>query len=201
MLSKHTEISRYAIKLEDSKQPRYWPIYSLGLMELKLLKTYIETNLPNGFIQLLTSPAGAPILFIGKRNGSLWLYVNYSGLNNLTIKNRYPLPLIGKFLNRLRQAKYFTQLDLTSVYYWLRIKKRNKCKTAFKTRYGHFKYQVMPFKLSIAPASFQDYIDKILVKKLNIFIIVYLDDILIYTKDASQAHVDAVCWVLNKLRK
>ena len=109
--------------------------------------------------------------------------MDYRGLNNLTIKNRYPLPLIGELLDRLAQAKPFTQLDLTSAYHRMRIKKGDEWKTAFQTRYGHFEYQVMPFGLSNAPASFQGYINKILTEKLDIFVIVYLDDILIYTKD------------------
>ena len=117
MLPEHTGINDHAIKLEDSKQPPYKQIYSLGLVELKTLKTYIETNLANGFIQPLKSPAGAPILFVYKPNGSLRLYVDYQDLNNLTIKNRYSLPSISKSLDWLKQAKRFTQLDLTSAYH------------------------------------------------------------------------------------
>ena len=91
-------------------------------MELETLKTYIKTNLVNGFIQPSKSLAGASILFVCKPNSSVWLCVNYRGLNNLTIKNWYPLPLIGEFLNRLGRAKCFTQLDLTSAYHRMRIK-------------------------------------------------------------------------------
>ena len=170
-------------------------------MELETLKTYIETNLATGFIRPLKSPHGAPILFICKPNGSFRLCVNYRGLNNLTIKNWYPLPLIGESLDQLEQAKRFTQLDLTSAYHRIRIKEGNKWKTAFKTRYSHFEYEMMPFRLSNASASFQGYINKILAEKLNVFVIVYQDNILTYTEDAGQAHVDAVQWVLNKLRK
>ena len=103
--------------------------------------------------------------------------------NNLMIKNQYPLSLIGEALDRLGRAKRFTQLDLTNAYHRMRIREGNKWKTAFKTRYGHFKWQVMLFGLSNAPASFQGYINKILAKKLDVFVIVYLDDILIYTED------------------
>ena len=201
VLSEHIGINKHSIKLEDGKQPPYGPIYSLGLVELKTLKTYIETNLANGFIWPSKFPAETPILFVCKPNGSLYLYVNYWGLNNLTIKNWYPLPLIGESLDRLGRAKRFTQLDLTSAYHRMRIKEGDEWKTAFRTRYGHFEYQVMPFGLSNAPASFQGYINKILAKKFDVFVIVYLDEILIYTEDASQAHVNAVQWVLNKLRK
>ena len=101
----HTEINTHAIDLEESKQPPYGPIYSLGPVELETLKTYIETNLANDFIRPSKSPAGAPILFDKKQDGSLRLCVDYRGLNNITIKNRYPLPLVGESLDRLGRAK------------------------------------------------------------------------------------------------
>ena len=116
-LSKHTGINDHAMELVKGQQPPYEPIYSLGPVELETLKAYIETNLANGFIRPSKSPAGAPILFDWKLDGSLRLCVDYQGLNNLTIKNRYPLPLIGESLDRLGRAKRFTQLDLTSAYH------------------------------------------------------------------------------------
>ena len=153
-LPKYTGINDHAIKLVDNQQPPYRPIYRLRPVELKMLKAYIKTNLANGFIRPSKSPAGAPILFDQKSDGSLRLYVNYQGLNNLIIKNLYPLPLIEKSLDRLRRARRFTQLDFTLVYHWMRIHKKNKWKTMFKTQYGHFEYQVMLFGLTNAPASF-----------------------------------------------
>ena len=191
-LPKHTEINDHAIKLVNGQQPPYGPIYSLEPVELKTLKAYIVTNLVNGFIRPSKSPAGAPILFDRKSNGSLHLCINYRGPNNLTIKNRYPLPLIEELLDRLGRARRFTQLDLTSAYHQMRIRKGDEWKTAFRTRYGHFEYQVIPFGLANTPASFQGYINKILTKKLDIFVIVYLDDILIYTEDDGNSHVVAV---------
>ena len=122
ILPEATEMNQHAIELQEGHQPPYGPIYSLGPVELETLKTYIKTNLANGFIWPLKSPAGAPILFVGKPDGSLCLCVDYRGLNNLTIKNRYPLPLIGESLDRLGRAKRFTQLDLTSTYHRMRIK-------------------------------------------------------------------------------
>ena len=200
-LPEHIRINDHAIELVEGQQPPYGPICSLGSVELETLKAYIETNLANGFIRPSKSPAGAPILFDRKSDGSLRLCVDYRGLNNLTIKNRYPLPLIGELLDRLGRAKQFTQLDLTSAYHQMRIRKGDEWKTAFKTRYGHFEYQVMLFGLTNAPASFQGYINKILAEKLDIFVIVYLDDILIYTDDDGDGHVTAVRWVLEQLRK
>ena len=119
-------MNEHAIKLEEDKQPPFGPIYSLGPVELETLKTYIETNLANGFIRPSKSPAGAPILFDRKPDGSLRLCVDYRGLNNLTIKNRYPLPLIGESLDRLGRAKQFTQLDLTNAYHQIRICESNE---------------------------------------------------------------------------
>ena len=107
-LPKHIGINNHAIELVDSQQPPYGPIYSLGPVELKTLKAYIETNLANGFIRPSKSLAGAPILFDRKSDGSLRLCVDYRGLNNLTIKNRYPLPLIGESLDKLGRTKRFT---------------------------------------------------------------------------------------------
>ena len=147
------------------------------------MKTYIKTHLKTGFIWPSKFLAGVLILFDKKSDSSLCLCINYQGLNNLTIKNQYLLPLINKSLDQLGRAKRFTQLDLTSGYHQMRIKESDKKKTAFRTRYGYFKYQVMLFEFFNAPASFQSYISKIQAEKLNVFIIVNLDDIFIYTED------------------
>ena len=126
MFLKHIGINKHAIKLEDGKQLFYRPIYSLGPVELKTLKTYIKNNLANGFIQPSKSPAGAPILFVCKPNSSFWLRVDYQDLNNMTIKNRYLFLLIDKSLDQLGQSKCFTQLNLTRAYYRMRIKEKDK---------------------------------------------------------------------------
>ena len=127
--------------------------------------------------------------------------MDYRDFNNIMIKDQYPLPLIEESLDRLGRARRFTQLDLTNAYHRMRIHECDKWKTAFRTRYGHYKYQVMFFGLSNVPATFQGYVNKILSEKLDIFVIIYLNDILIYTKDPSQLYVEAVRWVLNQLRK
>ena len=139
-LPEHTGINDHAIELVKSQQPPYRLIYSLGPVKLETLKAYIETNLANGFIRPSKSSAGAPILFDRKSNGSLQLCVNYQGLNNLTIKNQYPLPLIGESLDRLGRHKRFTQLDLTNAYLQMRVRKEDEWKTVFKIRYGHYEY-------------------------------------------------------------
>ena len=125
-LPEHSGINDYPINLLDNKQLPYDLIYSLGPVELEMLKTYIKANLASGFIRPSKSPAGAPILFVRKKDGSLRLCVDYRGLNNLTIKNCYPLPLIGESLNCLGRAKHFTQLDLTNAYHRMRIRKGDK---------------------------------------------------------------------------
>ena len=178
-------MNEHAIKIEQGKQPLFGPIYSLGLVELETLKTYIKTNLANGFIRYFKSLMRASILFDRKPDRSFRLCVNYRGLNNIIIKNRYLLPLIGELLDRLDQTRRFTQLDLTNTYHRMRICEVNQWKTAFWTWYGYFEYQVMSFGFSNTLTIFQRYIIKILAEKLDIFVIVYLDDILIYTKDPS----------------
>ena len=125
-LLKHTGINDYAIKLVDGQQPPYRPIYSLEPVELETLKAYIKTNLANKFIRPSESPVGTPILFDRKLDGSLQLCVNYQGLNNFTSKSWYPLLLIGELLDRLRGAKWFTQLNLTSLYYRMSIRKEDE---------------------------------------------------------------------------
>ena len=188
----HNGINHHLIHLLDDKKPLYGPIYSLGLVELEILKTYIEANLASCFIRPFKSPAGAPILFVQKKDGSLRLCVDYREFNNLTIKNCYLLLLISNSLNCLGCAQRFTWLDLTNSYYLMRIWKDDRWKTGFWMQYSHFKYQVMPFGLSSTPASFEGYVNKIPAEILNVFIIVYLDNILIYTKNAGQGHVKVV---------
>ena len=119
-------MNEHAIKLEEDKQPLFGLIYSLGPIDLETLKTYIETNLANGFIQPSKSPARALIFFDWKSDRSFRLCMDYWGLNNITIKNRYLLPLIGKLLDRLNRAKRFIQLNLTNAYHWMRIHEGNK---------------------------------------------------------------------------
>lgn len=190
----------HEIPLAEGTMPPYGPIYSLSELELKALKTYLDENLATGFIKPSSSPAGAPILFVKKKDGSLRLCVDYRGLNAVTVKNRYALPLIPELIDRLSTARIFTKLDLRGAYNLIRIKEGDEWKTAFRTRYGHFEYQVMPFGLANAPASFQALMNDILRPFLDISVIVYLDDILIYSQDTEE-HTLHVQQVLEKLSK
>ena len=136
------------------------------------MKTYIKNNLATKFIRPSKSPVNAYILFDQKSNGFFWLCLKYWDLNNLIIKNRYPLLLIEELLDRLGRARQFTQLDFTSAYHQIRIRKEDKWKTAFKTWWSYFKYQMILFGLMNTSASFHEYINKILAKKLDIFVII-----------------------------
>lgn len=189
-----------SIDLEDNKQPPFGPLYSLSEVELRALSTWLDENLAKGFIRPSTSPAGSPILFVRKKDGSLRLCVDYRGLNNVTIKNRYPLPLVPEALDRLRCAKIFTKLDLRSGYNLVRIKEGDEWKTAFRTRYGHFECLVMPFGLTNAPAAFQHLMNSVFRDLLDTKVLVYIDDILIFTETIDE-HVTVVQEVLNRLIK
>lgn len=190
----------HTIPLVEGSSPPYGPIYSLSAIELKALAEYLDENLRKGFIRPSTSPAGAPILFVKKKDGSLRLCVDYRGLNKITIKNRYPLPLIHELLDRLQGAHIFTRIDLRGAYNLVRIAKGEEWKTAFRTRYGHFEYLVMPFGLTNAPATFQNLMNDILRDFLDVFVIVYLDDILIFSK-TKEDHIGHVSQVLDRLQK
>ena len=170
-------------------------------MELKTLKAYIETNLVNSFIRLSKSPASSLILFDRKSDNSLFLCADYQGFNYLTIKNRYPLPLIKESLNRLGRDRWFIQLDLINTYHQRRICKSDEKNTVFRTRYGYFKYQVMSFGLMNTLTSFHGYISMIFAEKFDMFVIVYLDYIFIYTNDDGNGYVKAIWWVLEQLKK
>ena len=187
------------IPLEEGGMPPWGPIYSLSETELAALREYLDENLKKGFIVPSESPAGAPILFVKKKDGSLRLCVDYRGINKITIKNRYPLPLISELLDRLRTAKVFSKIDLRGAYNLLRIKHGEEWKTAFRTRYGLFEYKVMPFGLTNAPASFQHLMNHNFRDMLDQHVIVYLDDILIFSPDIN-THRQHVQQVLQRLR-
>ena len=188
----------HAIPLEKDSKPVFGPIYNLSETELQVLREYIDEKLRNGFIRPSTSPFGSPVLFVKKPDGSLRLCVDYRALNRITIKNRYPLPLISELLDRFKGAKYFTRLDVREAFNRLRIALGDEYKTAFRTRYGHFEYLVMPFGLCNAPGSFQAYVNDVIREYLDKFAVAYLDDILIYSNTLEE-HILHVRQVLKKL--
>src|SRR5438876_527140 len=188
----------HSIPLEKDSKPVFGPIYNLSETELQVLREYIEEKLRKGFIRPSTSPFGSPVLFVKKPDGSLRLCVDYRALNRITIKNRYPLPLISELLDRFKGAKYFTRLDVREAFNRLRIALGDEYKTAFRTRYGHFEYLVIPFGLCNAPGSFQAYVNDVIREYLDKFAVAYLDDILIYSNTLEE-HILQVRQVLKKL--
>jgi hypothetical protein len=188
----------HKIPLKDGFEPPFGPLYSLSRPELEALKVFLEENLEKGFIRQSSSPAGAPILFVKKGDGSLRLVTDYRGLNEGTIKNIYPLPLVRETLMRLSKATYSTKLDVRGAYNLIRMADGEEWKTAFRMRYGLFESLVMPFGLTNAPADFQRFINDVLSPFLDIFATAYLDNILIYS-DNLEEHREHVRQVLEKL--
>ena len=188
------------IDLVEGESPPFCSIYNLSAPELSALKQFLDDGLRKGFLRHSKSSAGAPIFFVKKKSGELRPVVDYRLLNAITLKNRYPLPLITELLDQLRSAVIFTKLDLRGAYNLVRIRSGDEWKTAFRTRYGLFESLVMNFGLSNAPACFQHFINDIFRDILDVYVVVYLDDILIYSSSLSE-HVGHVREVLSRLMK
>ena len=198
-LPPHRE-SDHAIDLEQGQTAPFKPLYPLDKEKLKALNEYLRKNIDRGWIRASSSSAGAPILFVRKKDGGLRLWVDYRGLNAVTHKVRYLIPHISEAIDRLRTAKYFTKLDIKNSYHNSRIRTGNEWKTAFRTRYGLFEYTVMPFGLTNAPATFQRWINRILSQELDICCIAYLDDVLIYSDTLEQNEKD-VLRIMKRLKE
>ena len=190
----------HAINLEGTGDPPFGPLYNLSGNKLKVLWDYLADNLAKGFIRALTSPSEVPILFVKKKDGTLRLCIDYQGLNHLTRKNCYPLPLINEVLDWLVSVKVYTKLDIQSVYNLIWIKEGDEWKMAFRMCYSHFEYHVMLFGLVNTPAMFQGYINRVLHDCLDVTCLAYLDDILIFSEDEAE-HTEHVCEVLHCLGK
>ncbi|KAK3513204.1 hypothetical protein QTP70_009747 [Hemibagrus guttatus] len=174
-------------------------IYSLTLPEEKAMEEYIKEALAQGYICPSTSPAASSFFFVAKKDGGLRPCIDYRALNKITVKFRYPLPLVPAALERLRGATVFTKLDLRSAYNLIRIRKGDEWKTAFVTPTGHYEYRVMPYGLANAPSVFQDFMHEVLRDFLHKFVVVYIDDILIYSRSMAD-HQRHVAEVLHRLR-
>ena len=191
----------HAIDLKPGEQPPWGPIYPLSQKELDQLREWLEDMLKSGKITPSKSPGGAPILFVPKPHGrGLRLVVDYRGLNKATVLNRYPLPLMSELRDRIVGAKIFTLIDLKSGYNLVRIKEGDEWKTAFRTRYGHYEFLVMPFGLANAPATFQNMMNDIFRDLLDHGVLVYIDDILIYS-ETEEEHERLVLEVLKRLKE
>ncbi|KAJ9566947.1 hypothetical protein OSB04_002913 [Centaurea solstitialis] len=160
--------------------------YRLAPSEMQELSNQLQELLDKGFIRPSSSPWGAPVLFVKKKDGSFRMCIDYRELNKLTIKNRYPLPRIDDLFDQLQGAAYFSKIDLRSGYHQMRVREEDIAKTAFRTRYGHYEFLVMPFGLTNAPAVFMDLMNRVCRPYLDKFVIVFIDDILIYSRDKKE---------------
>ena len=169
-------------------------------LELKELKLQMKELVSKGFVRQSTSPWGAPVLFVKKNDGSLRLCIDYRELNKVTIRTQYPLPRIDDLFYQLQGARVFSKIDLRSGYHQLKIRSKDVPKTAFRTRYGHYEFLVMPFGLTNAPAVFMDLMNRIFQPYLEQFVIVFIDDILIYSssKEYHEEHLRVILQILRE---
>src|SRR3954466_5148678 len=178
-----------------SKRP-----YKMSVDELKELKKQLGEQLQKGFIQSSSSSWGAPVLFVENKDRSQRLCIDYRSLNEVTIQNKYPLPRINDLFDQLEGACVFSKIDLRSGYFQLKIREQDIPKTAFTTRYGLYEYTVMPFGLTNAPAYFMNMMNKVFMEFLDKFVVVFIDDILVYSK-SKQEHEGHLRLILEKLRE
>jgi len=196
----------HSIELEKDdngreKEVPWGPLYNMSRDELLVLRKTLTDYLDKGFIRVSNSPAAAPVLFVKKPGGGLRFCVDYRGLNRVTKKDRYPLPLIYETLRSISKAKWFTKLDVIAAFHKLRILEGDEWKTAFRTRYGLYEWMVTPFGLANAPSTFQKYVNWALRDYLDEFCSAYVDDILIYSSGSRQQHREHVGKVLQRLRE
>lgn len=174
--------------------------YRMSTVELAELKKQLDKLLKNGFIKPSLSPYGAPVLFVRKKTGEMRMCIDYRALNKITIKNSYGLPRISELFDQIRGARYFTTLDLNSGYHQLRVHGNDTHKTAFRTRYGLYEFTVVPFGLTGAPAAFMKFVQSLFHHLLDQSVVVFVDDILIYSKTEIE-HRKHVKEVLDILRR
>jgi len=189
------------IDLKEGATAPWGPIYPLSEVELQTLREWLKEMEKNGKIRRSTSPTGSPILFIPKPNGrGLRLCVDYRRLNAVTIPSRYPLPLMQELQDRVQGARYFTKMDLKNGFNLIRIRDGDEWKTAFRTRYGLYEFNVMPFGLTNTPSTFQDMMNHIQSDVLDIGVLAYMDNILVYAKTEKE-HDTLVKTVLERLQQ
>ena len=191
---------KHHIDVEPGSKPSYRPPYRLGPAEQDELEEQIKDLLAQGFIQPSCSPYGAPVLFVPKKDGRWRMCIDYRALNKQTVKDRYPLPRIDLLLDRLGQAKVFSKLDLAQGYHQIAMAKDSVEKTAFCTNIGQWEYLVMPFGLCNAPSTFQRLMNTVFEQELNSFILVYLDDILVYSRSVGEHWGHLKC-AFDRLRR
>ncbi|GKC47937.1 putative reverse transcriptase domain-containing protein [Tanacetum coccineum] len=168
--------------------------------DIRVVRDFPKELQEKGFIRPSHSPWGAPVLFVKKKDGAMRMCIDYRELNKLTIKSRYPLPKIDDLFDQLQGTCCFSKIDLRSGYHQLRVREEDIPKTAFRTRYGHFEFTVMPFGLTNAPAIFMDLMNRVCKPYLDKFVIVFIDDILIYSKseEEHEVHLKTILDLLKK---
>jgi hypothetical protein len=176
-----------------SKRP-----YRMSVEELKELKKQLMELQEAGYIRPSSSPWGAPVLFVQKKDGSQWMCVDYRSLNDVTIKNKYMLSRIDDLFDQMRGARVFSNIDLRSGYHQMKIRPSDIPKMAFSTRYGLYEFTVMSFGLTNAPTYFMNLMNKVFMEYLDRFVMVFIDDILIYSKNDSE-HEEHLRMVLPNL--
>ena len=188
------------IETVPGAEPPSRPPYRLGPGEQDEMEEQIRDLLAQGFIRPSASPYGAPILFVPKKDGRWRMCMDYRALNKQTVKDRFPLPRIDQLLDRLGQARVFSKLDLASGYHQIAVAEDSIHKTAFRTNLGHWEFIVMPFGLTNAPASFQRLMNKVFKEEMNVFVLVYLDDILIFSNSLKE-HWEHLWVALRRLKE
>jgi hypothetical protein len=189
----------FLLKLLPGTPPISKRPYSMPINELVELKRQIAKLQAKGFIRPISSPWGAPMLFVEKKDGTQRMCVDYRSLNEVTIKNKYPLPRIEDLFDQMKGASVFSKIDLRLGYHQLKIRESNIPKTMFHTRYGLYEYTMMSFGLTNAPAYFMYFMNKVFMKYLHKFVVVFIDDIHIFSK-MEEEHEKHLRLVLEKLR-
>ncbi|GJZ07702.1 putative nucleotidyltransferase, ribonuclease H [Tanacetum coccineum] len=190
----------FQINLIPGSTPVARAPYRLAPSEMQELSDQLQELADRGFIRPSTSPWGAPVLFVKKKDGSLRMCIDYRELNKLTVKNRYPLPRINDLFDQLQCSSVYSKIDLRSGYHQLRVRDKDIPKTAFRTRYGHYEFQVIPFGLTNTPAVFMDLMNRVCKPYLDKFMRVFIDDILIYSCNKEE-HADHLRIILELRKK
>jgi hypothetical protein len=188
----------FVIELKSGTTPIYKTPYGMATPELAELKEHIKELLEKGFIRPISSPWGAPMIFVPKKDGTQNLCVDYRALNEVTVKNKYPLPRIDDLFDQLRGVSVFSKIDLRSGYHQLKIWECDIPKTAFVSRYGLYEYTVMPFGLTNAPVYFMCLMNKVFMEYLDKFVVVFIDDVLVYSR-SEEEHEEHLRLALQKL--
>ncbi|GJT38434.1 putative reverse transcriptase domain-containing protein [Tanacetum coccineum] len=190
----------FLIDLIPGAAPVARTTYRLAPSEMQELSNQLQELAYQGFIRPSTSPWRAPVLFVKKKDESFRICIDYRELNKLTVKNRYPLPIIDDLFDQLQGSSVYSKIDLRSGYHQLRVRDKDIPKTTFKIRYGHYEFQVMPFGLTNAPAVFMDIMNRVCKPYMDKFMIVFIDDILIYSRNKEE-HANHLRMILKLLKK